>query len=277
MILLTEQLNALDIVPGRETWVQAKLKAVSWDLCKKACTQLAGHRKLPGCLSLPWLTMKVFFPDRQGEGGRILKQFLRHARVREALQILYRDKASLPPVLLGSWTWQFNWELSRTFRNTGSKIRKGGMNFWPLSPLQRHPVLLLLLYYLAQKCLGFAKLQPLLRVSWNGWTQGQPCLCHLQTLPITGTECLLPLAAWWAPSQPPAASADCSFPAGLPCCLDPCMSVPSIRTPRMRMKTQGLCLQLHLFQLHSEFSEIRDLAHSYPQHTGHFWASTNTQ
>ena len=27
------------------------------------------------------------------------------------------------------------------------------------------------------------------------------------------------------------------------------------------MKTQGLCLQLHLFQLRSEFSEIRGLAH----------------
>ena len=45
MILLTEQPSTLDIVPGRETWVQAKLKAASWDLCKKARTSVGRSQK----------------------------------------------------------------------------------------------------------------------------------------------------------------------------------------------------------------------------------------
>ena len=58
-------------------------------------------RKLSGHPSLSWLTMKAFFPlTGRGEGSRILKQLLRHARVREALQILCRDSQFVSCVVM---------------------------------------------------------------------------------------------------------------------------------------------------------------------------------
>lgn len=69
MILLTEQPNALDIVPGRETWVQAKLKAASWDLCKKACTSVGRSQKTPRSPIIAVVDDEGFLSlNRQGRG-----------------------------------------------------------------------------------------------------------------------------------------------------------------------------------------------------------------
>lgn len=69
MILLTEQLSTLDIVPGRETWVQAKLKAASWDLCKKARTSVGRSLKTLRSPTIVVVDDEGFLSlDRQGRG-----------------------------------------------------------------------------------------------------------------------------------------------------------------------------------------------------------------
>lgn len=69
MILFTGQPSTLQIVPGRETWVQAELKAKSWDLCKTPLTLGGRSKKTLRSPVIVTVNAEAFLSlDRQGKG-----------------------------------------------------------------------------------------------------------------------------------------------------------------------------------------------------------------